>query len=185
MLKNQINRSTGTTSWDQDGGGLFEFEETFQESVTVYALVEPSMESMLSELLDYLADSGFGKRKAVGYGSIASRPTLEPFEGFGTPAQANGFVSLSTFVPARRDPTRGYWNVLVKYGKLGEELAYSENPFKFPLLMFRSGAVFVDNPIREYYGRLVEGISPHFDFVVQPAFSLPVPLQLPVSSALV
>jgi CRISPR-associated protein Csm4 len=185
MLKNQINRLTATTSGAEEGGGLFEFEETFQEYVTAYALVEPGVESMVEELLTYLADSGYGKRKAVGYGSLAARPTLEPFEGFGSPAQPTGFVSLSTFVPARRDPTAGYWSILVKYGKLGEELAYSENPFKFPLLMLRSGAVFRDSRVREFYGRLVEGVNPRYDFVMQPAFSLPVPMRLPEGSAMV
>lgn len=181
MLKNQINRLTGTTSGIEGGGELFQVEETFQESVTVYALVESGMEALLADLLTYMADSGFGKRKAVGYGSISTRPTLEPFEGFGSPHQANGFVSLSTFIPARQDPTTGYWNLLVKYGKLGEELAASENPFKFPLLMLRSGSVFRDSPVREFYGRLMKGVSPRYDFVMHPAYCLPVPMQLPES----
>jgi CRISPR-associated protein Csm4 len=178
-LKNQINRLTGTTPGAEEGGGLFEFEETFQKVVTVYALLQLEFESKVQELLDYLASSGFGKRKAVGYGSLELTPRLESFPGFGDPPEPNGFVSLSTFVPARHDPSNGFWNLLVKYGKLGEELAYSENPFKKPLLMLRAGATFYDNPVREFYGRLVEGVSPRYDFVMQPAFSLPVPMLLP------
>jgi CRISPR-associated protein Csm4 len=176
-LKNSIDRLTGATP--AEGGGLYEFQETFTPIVTVYALVDQYFETTLSRLLEYLAVSGFGKRKTVGYGALAEAPALEPFEGFGSPENPNGFVSLSTFVPARHDPTHGYWNLLVKYGKLGEELAYSENPFKRPVLMLRAGAVFFDSAVREFYGRLVEGVSPHFDFVMQPSYCLPVPMRLP------
>ncbi len=180
ILKNQINRLTSTTP---EEGGLFEFEETFQKEVTVYALVEPDFVDRLRELLGYLAESGYGKKKATGYGSIKEMSDLELFPGFGSPSQPNGFVALSSFVPARHDPTRGYWQVLVKYGKLGEELASSDNPFKRPLLMFRAGATFYDSPVREFYGRLVGDISPAYDWVYQPAFCLAVPMLLPPEGA--
>jgi CRISPR-associated protein Csm4 len=176
-LKNQIDRQTSTTP--QEGGGLYEFDEVFNGQISIYARISQGADDIVQGLFDYLADSGYGKRKSVGYGQIESSPSLEPFEGFGSPNDPNGFVSLSTFVPAQRDPSDGYWNLLVKYGKVGEELAYSDNPFKFPMLMLRAGAVFYDSPVREFYGRVVEGVSPHFDFVMQPSYCLPVPMRLP------
>ncbi len=192
-LKNTINRLTGTTPADPGEGGLYEMEETFQTQVTVYAQVEDGYRDTLEELLGYLSQTGYGKRKSIGYGAFREPihlgdPLADDF--FGSPANPNGFVSLSTFVPAQNDPTEGWWQLLVKYGKLGEELAASENPFKRPLLMLRAGAVFKDAPVRPFYGRVVEdigygrsasqpdgleGIPP----AVQVCLALPVGMRLP------
>ncbi|MDP2952256.1 MAG: hypothetical protein Q8O76_02925, partial [Chloroflexota bacterium] len=143
ILKNTVNRLTSTTPDAEQGGGLYEFQETFQPQVTVYAQIAEDYLDTLRNLLVYLAETGYGKRKSIGYGAMASPPTLEPFPSFGGPSasEANAFVSLSTFVPAQGDPTDGSWQVLVKYGKLGEEFALGENPFKRPLLMLAAGSV--------------------------------------------
>ena len=66
----------------------------------------------------------------------------------------------------------------MKYGKLGEAFASDVNPFKKPLIMLDAGAVFYDSPCREWYGRLVEGISPARETVAQYGFALPVPMRL-------
>lgn len=186
-LKNTIDRNSGTTPVKEQGGGLYEFQETFQSEVSFYARVSEHYVDTLRLLLDYLAHTGYGKRKSVGYGALGAWSAVE-FGGFGGPAasEADAFVSLSTFVPGRNDPADGYWSLLVKYGKLGEEFALSDVPFKRPLLMFRAGAVFRlgSGPLREHYGRIVEEISylPRYTAaVVQYALALPVPLKLPDS----
>ncbi|MFH1140679.1 MAG: RAMP superfamily CRISPR-associated protein [Chloroflexota bacterium] len=188
VLKNTINRNTGATPDNEQGGGLYELQETFQSQVTVYAQVAAGYERTLKVLLAYLAETGYGKRKSIGYGALAGPPVLEPFSGFGGPSSqdANAFVSLSTFVPAQHNPTDGYWQLVVKYGKLGEEFALSGMPFKKPLIMLRAGAVFRDSPVRDHYGRIVDGISylpQDMARVVQYALALPVPLLLPTLPA--
>ena len=176
-LKNQINRLTSTTSVE-GAGQLFSFEQYRWESVSIYLKVEDGFAERVQELFQYLAQSGYGKRKSVGYGQI-KLVTFEPFSGFPSPPDANGFISLSNFVPTVQDPTLGYWNVMVKYGKLGEEFAVAGNPFKKPLIMFTAGSCFYDSPCREYYGRLVRGLSSvRTDKVVQYGFALPVPIKL-------
>jgi CRISPR-associated protein Csm4 len=175
-LKNQLNRMTGTTGAD---GRLFSFEQYRWPSVTIYLKVADDFVERAGELFQHLAQSGYGKRKSVGYGQLKLLK-FEPFPGFSSPANANGFVSLSSFVPAAGDPTSGYWDLLVKYGKLGEEFATAGNPFKKPLVMFTAGTTFYASPCREYYGRLVRGLSPVLtDRVVQYGLALPVPMKLP------
>jgi CRISPR-associated protein Csm4 len=104
---------------------------------------------------------------------------IEPFGGFPHSETANGFVTLSNFVPAPEDPLQGFWSVLVKHGKLGEELAVSGNPFKQPLIMLEAGSAFYHAPCREYYGSLIEGLSDSFPQAVHYAYALPVPAILP------
>jgi CRISPR-associated protein Csm4 len=179
-LKNQISRLTSTTG---AGGQLFPFEQYRWASISIYLKVADDFVDRARELFQHLAQSGYGKRKSVGYGQVKLE-AFDQFPGFPGPADANGFVTLSNFVPASQDPTSGYWAVIVKYGKLGEEFATGENPFKKPLLMFTEGSTFHDSLCREYYGRLVRGLSPiHIDKVVQYGFALPVPMKLTLTQA--
>lgn len=173
-LKNQINRITGTTG---EEGNLYSFEEYHYEFITIYLKITEGWEDITQALFKYIAETGYGKRKSVGYGWLEMLD-FQSFSGFASPREANAFVSLSNFVPAAHDPTQGYWKVLIKYGKLGEEYANSVNPFKKPLIMFSAGSVFYDSPIRDYYGRLVHELSSAYSEVAQYGFALPVPLKL-------
>ena len=180
-LKNQINRLTGTTSGgevDEPTGRLFSFAQHHLEAVSIYLKLANDFVETSKELFQNLSKSGYGKRKTVGYGQF-SIESFDEFIGFKSPPNANGFVSLSNFVPATDDPTLGYWEILVKYGKLGEDYAITGNPHKKPLLMFRAGSCFYDTPCKEYYGRLVRGLSHQYPEVVQYGYALPVPLKLP------
>lgn len=176
-LKNQINRLTGTTG---DGGHLFEFEEIFWESpVSIYVRVTDGFEAEAKRLFEFVAEEGYGKRKSVGYGAIRSVEIRE-FNGFKPPSDPSGFVSLSHFVPAPDDPRDGFWKVLIKYGKMGEEYAIGENPFKRPLVMLTPGSVFrTQGKPREFYGRLVSGVSEQNEKVVQYGFAFAVPMKMP------
>jgi len=193
-LKNLINRLTGTTAsfeveGEEVGGTLFDrqelayvdrsglFPEPLDVSIYVKAADEESA-TKAEELFHRLACSGYGAKKAVGYGQFEVTE-FERFDGFAEPNGANGFVSLSNWVPARGDPQVGFYNTLVKYGKLGEELAVSENPFKFPLTMLTAGSSFyAEGEVKDYYGRLVAGIAPGAPDVVQYGYAFAVPAWL-------
>jgi len=174
-LKNQLNRLTDTTDEEHP---LYNFEEHYWPEITVYLKVAPDFVDMAEELFQYIADTGYGKRKSIGYGQIESK-SFEPFDGFSEPQKANGFVTLSNFVPAPNDPLRGCWNMIVKYGRMGEEWASEDNAFKKPLLMLEAGSTFLDSPPRDFYGCLVRNLNPAYSQAVQYAFALPVPMLLP------
>jgi len=173
-LKNQINRLTSTTG---EGGQLYNFEEYYWPEVSIYLKVQDDFVETARQLFQYVADTGYGKRKSIGYGQIESM-SFESFAGFKQPQKANGFVTLSNFVPAADDPTKGSWNMIVKYGKMGEEWASEDSAFKKPLLMMEAGSTFLDSSCRDYYGCLVRNLSPTYNQAVQYAFALPVPMLL-------
>ncbi len=175
VLKNQISRATGTTGGE---GQLYEFDETYWPEVSVYVRAAPDRVGQARELFGWLAELGYGKRRSTGYGEVESF-TWEGFTGIAEPAEANGFVSLSNFAPARGDPTDGYWRTLVKYGKLGEEYATAGNPFKRPVVMLAAGSCLYSAAARFHYGRLVAGVSDEHPDVVQYGLALPVPVRLP------
>lgn len=175
VLKNQINRATSTTGGE---GRLFELGEAYWPEVSVYVRAAEGEASWAREMLEWVADLGYGKRRSVGYGQVDSF-SWEEFAGIAEPADATGFVTLSNFVPAPGDPREGYWRTLVKYGKLGEEYATGGNPFKRPVVMLLAGSCFHDSPIRSHYGRLVQGVSGAHPEVAQYGLALPVGARLP------
>lgn len=196
ILKNQINRLTGTTSGpgeegEEAGGNLFDQHETFfftkdrkgaaGGEISVYVQIRHSdWTDRVRTFFEKTAEAGFGAKKSTGYGKF----TVEAFESFAFEEVegANGFVTLSNFVPGAGDPTDGYYQLLLKYGKLGEEYAKLEDksPFKFPLIMFEAGAVFRSNGAQPPYGRLVGEIHPQDKKIVQYGYAFDAPVRLPV-----
>jgi CRISPR-associated protein Csm4 len=194
-LKNQINRLTfGTTAVDEGGGGnLYNVEELFFArssgpertglDVSVYVRVEDEIWAGRVEIwLGELAQSGYGAKKSAGYGQF-DLTGWQRFTDFDkAPSQANGFISLSNWVPAAADPTNGFYTRLIKYGKLGEEWATKGRPFKFPLVMLTAGSAFyAEPPLQEWYGRLVSGVDPDPDLqrpIVQYGFAFAIPARL-------
>jgi len=174
-----LDRRTNTSP----EGALREEDATWLDPavqyLSVYARVEPDFAPRLRDLWASLAASGFGKRKSVGMGAFEF-VSMERFDAFRDVSGPDGFVSLSHFVPAASDPADGDYGVLVKYGKLGEEFAASENPFKRPLVMLTPGSSFrTGGPPRDWYGRTVAGIAPTHPEVLQVAFALVLPLRFP------
>jgi CRISPR-associated protein Csm4 len=101
-VRNQINRTTGTTGGE---GQLYSFSSHWIRTVSIYLKIERGFETLVEELFTALKDTGYGKRKSVGYGAI-EQVRMEAFPGFPVPPDANAFVSLSSFVPAESDPVR-------------------------------------------------------------------------------
>lgn len=175
-LHNQIDRISNTTG--NEGGGLFEQAEQFVSSgcISIYAHVADGYEQDLQRLFELLAQGGYGKKRTTGKGAFTVAG-FEPFNGFALPKgiTANGFVTLSHYVPAATDPTDGAWKVRVKYGKLGDEKTFCGNPFKKPLIMLQPGAVFkAENP-KLWCGRMVEDIAFTVSEVVQYGYGFAVP----------
>ncbi|MFQ5850060.1 MAG: hypothetical protein ACE5JU_05660 [Candidatus Binatia bacterium] len=135
--------------------------------LSVYVKTDFFSESTLEELFDVLTKCGFGRDKSAGLGSFSF--TLFPFSFPPLPG-ANGFIALSNFVPAPEDPTDGFYDLMTKFGKLGGNFAMGpisaggqHNPFKKPLIMLRSGSIFHDLPVREWYGKLIPNVHSNPD----------------------
>jgi CRISPR-associated protein Csm4 len=180
-LHNQINRFTNTTG---DQGNLFELDEWFapQSEVQIYAKVSSGFADDLKRLFDILTQGGFGAKKSTGKGgcTLSSFVPDTDLEREDIAQPANGFVTISHFVPAQDDPIVGTYKTRIKYGKLGEERTFCGNPFKKPFIMMRPGAVFQTTTVRPWYGRLLENIAyaEHQADVVQYAYAFAVPVLL-------
>ncbi len=194
VLKNQINRLTGTTAGaDTDGeqGNLYAVEEhalyrgkgvsrePMPISIYFWAKDDDQVEN-LKQLFETLARGGYGKKKSAGYGQFAVLG-CEAF-AFSVPDHANGVLALANFVPARADPRDGFYRTRIKYGKLGEAGILDGKPiipWKFPLLMLAAGSTFYCNdPKPHFVGRLVSPVHRDNTSIVHSGFAPVLPIRL-------
>lgn len=159
---NTINRIRGKVVQ-----GLYSQEETFfttQGGVfEVYITTNYFTIGDLKRIFKYISIEGFGSDKSTGKGHFK----FEIKEGMDIPIarEPNAFMTLSSYIPVNNDPTRGYYNILHKFGKLGGLYAkgISEvygNPFKTPLIMFSAGSTFFDSNYKQgkVYGSLLKDV---------------------------
>lgn len=165
-MRNTVSRLTETTGQE---GSLYAVREFVLDphwrELDIYLRVANGYHRLVFELFQKLADVGFGADVSVGRGQFEVASELEPADWLDRRSdRSQGMVVLSTFQPGLSDPTTGYWQSFVKYGKIGPDFGL-ENIFKRPLLMFRPGACFQmeDAPSRPWFGRAVpmaELVSP-------------------------
>src|SRR5690554_1470220 len=155
--KNQINRLFGSTA---DPGTLYrEIQWFYDKPLVIYMKIDSDWLDVIFECIKLVAVRGIGKKSSAGNGSFKIQ-SFDEYKDFIEVSDPNSFVSLSNFVPARNDPTRGYYDIFTKYSKHGGYLASGSAPFKKPLLMLKAGAWFKTNkPVRQYYGRMLRGLS--------------------------
>lgn len=173
-----IDRTTGRSLSENGIYQLTEYQ-TKEQTIDLYVRffdndwIEP-FESLLNEL----GRVGFGKKKAVGKGKfrINSRKDCRDLDQM---EDANTYIALSSFVPARNDSTKGIYRTSLKQGMLGESYSLSKSPFKKPLLQINVGSVFqIDKSNKYYCGRMVEHISTAHPEVVQYGYALTVPAKV-------
>lgn len=176
----QIDRSTFGSS----EGRLFSYNPKYTREdvsyVVLFKVIDDSTyksfecESILKEVFKV----GFGKKKSSGYGQFNVGEITE-YNSFKEPDDTNAFIVLGNYLPDESDEITpiGY-DINTKYGKLGEELAQSENPFKNPIVFLTAGSCFQTNTKKEFFGKISdEGkISPARKEVVQ--FGMPFSLKV-------
>jgi CRISPR-associated protein Csm4 len=151
---NTLDRLSDTTG---NEGSLFQKPETVLSAeglhLSVYARVTEAFKPTLLTLFQQLAETGFGADTSIGKGQFEWLG-CEPVTVLDEVANANGAIALSTFQPAPGDPTKGFWEAFVKYGKVAPDPGVA-NVFKRPLVMLQPGACFKTDVARSYLGRAI------------------------------
>jgi CRISPR-associated protein Csm4 len=188
-INNQIGRESNTTS---SGGELFVSDswalssQNLQKGMTIFVRTDESYSSRLVELFAELGKSGFGADVSTGKGEFRPGGGLEPCSELEEVENSDASIVLSTFQPARKDPCDGFWEAIVKRGKLGPDFGLA-NVFKRPMIMLRPGTVLLAR--RDWFGRALampeflapdvvselESVQAH---VLHPAFGLAVPAKV-------
>ena len=157
-LRNAVSRATNSAG---DHGELFEIPFSdlsragdSEAHLTVFARIRAGAtgEAMLVDALEMLGRTGYGADASVGHGAFEIDLGLTPCPEFDDVQGAAGFIALSTYQPAVRDPGEGFWRAFVKYGKLAPEL-HGAAVRKRPQVMLEPGACFrTDGAPKPFYG---------------------------------
>jgi len=178
---NTINRLTQTT-----GKGAFApFSETSwfyypEMELALFALLEEEATDIdrVTDALTAIGLFGFGRDASTGGGRFSlaegEEKTIPTADG------ANACYLLAPAIPEKSDSSEHYFTPFVRFGKHGDRLARSANPFRNPVIMADEGAVFIPKNRavfeKPYLGRpafntskvmaqtVVQGYAPYLPF---------------------
>ena len=147
---NTINRQTNTTG---DGGfAPYSVEqEWFVPGLrwAIYVLLDSDRLSVedCQQCLDDIGAFGFGKDASIGLGKF----TIDSFQEYMLPAQAsaNACLTLAPCAPQGLgfDSQHSYYQLFTRFGRHGDIAVHQEGkPFKNPVLLAQTGAVFKTTP---------------------------------------
>lgn len=185
QFHNTINRQTGTT-----GTGRFApFEEmaswyALGAELSIFVLINPEATdaARVGTAMRKIGRWGFGKNASTGQGRfevLEICAALPP-----SPEGANGCYLLGPAVPQKHSYSQMFFTPFVRFGRHGDRLARSANPFKNPVLMVSDGAVLLPKDrsvfFRPFVGTAVTGVSKSMPETVVQGYSvyLPVTVEL-------
>lgn len=180
---NTINRLTGTTGENQFAP--YTVDQTVYVpgiKVVIFAGLRDDIKvQCLLEALKRIGNTGFGKDASTGLGRfevVEYREIDLKFLGSNNP---NAYYTLSPVVPERIAYKKIYFSPFVRFGRHGDILAKSKNPFKNPVIMADEGAVFIPHNIdlsKPYIGTAVYGVSKVNSNAVTQGYSLYIPIKV-------
>ncbi len=182
---NTINRLTDTT---MTGAFAPYIQENFfyhpEALLSVFVLTDEKRVSIdkVYEAMSSIGKRGFGKNSSTGSGRFEVKEFC--YYDFPETTDANAFYTLAPFVPEKELYDKIYFKPFVRFGKHGDSLATSPNPFKKPVLMADEGAVLIPKDMEKafekpYVGQGVIGISNlRNNKAVQQGYSLYLPIKM-------
>ncbi|MBF0154076.1 MAG: CRISPR-associated protein Csm7 [Magnetococcales bacterium] len=143
---NSINRLTGTTGSGDDGFAPYVVDQIWfppESELELWLVVDPQRldHETLQQALEDVGRIGFGKDASTGQGHFR----VESLTETPLPRQkhSNAWLTLGHCAPQGGgfDPERSFYLPFTRFGRHGDTLALTENPFKKPMLLARTGAV--------------------------------------------
>ena len=185
--RNTINRQTGTTG--EEGFAPFEVEQNVFYPETELALFVGIDESVINinsirEGLDRIGKFGFGKDASTGLGRFDLGEENEIVLSQMGSESPNACYTLSPCVPEKDTYSEMFFSPFTRFGRHGDVLSKSSNPFKNPVIMADEGGVFIPNDRnvfdKPYIGRAVTNISKAEPKAVTQGYSLYIPVKVEV-----
>jgi CRISPR-associated protein Csm4 len=181
---NTINRLTGTTGKGMFGPfseSAFHFHPEMELAIFVWVDEEATDIHRICKGLERIGQFGYGKNASTGLGRFGMRDCAEISLG-PTDAPPNACYALGPVVPECEDYAELFFSPFIRFGKHGDVLARSADPFKNPIIMVDEGAILVpkDSSVfgRAYLGKAVLNTSKALSQSVAQGYSLFLPLRL-------
>jgi len=184
---NKINRLTSTTSAEGFAPFAVEQHVFFPESeLVIFAGIDDTVIniSQIKECLEMIGKCGFGKDASTGLGRFDVLGTTEiDLTNMGNDSP-NACYTLSPCVPEKDMFSNMFFTPFTRYGRHGDVLAKSANPFKNPVIMADEGGIFKPKSKemfhKHYIGTAVTNISKTEPKSVAQGYSLYIPVNVEV-----
>ena len=180
---NTINRTTMTT-----GLGIFApYEQSgtcfiHDAELALFILIDEEATDIerVRKGIERIGKTGFGRDASTGGGRFLVCGFKEiAFPSAKTP---NACYVLSPVVPEKGAYAASYFTPFVRFGKHGDTLARSTNPFKNPVIMADEGAVFMPKGnnafAKPYIGQAITGVSKCDERTIVQGYALYLPFTL-------
>lgn len=180
---NTINRATMTT-----GGGMFapfsesaEFYYPETELAVLILLDEEATDiGRVTAAMERIGQVGFGRNASTGGGKFTLGEQEEKKLPFN--ASADACYTLSPAIPEKGLYKDCWFTPFTRFGRHGDVLAVSKNPFKNPVIMADEGAVFLpaDRSVFSlpYLGCAAFNVSKALSGAVTQGYSIYLPFKL-------
>ena len=177
---NTINRMTGTTGEGRFAPYSKESTDYIPGTVlAIFVLVDEDATDIerIVKGLKKIGSWGFGRDASTGLGRFADIEKEELILNTDSPA----FYSLAPSVPDMDLFEKIYSNTFTRFGKHGDSLACSKNPFKNPVIMADEASVFIPKDKRlekPYIGSAVSDVSKAMPKTVVQGYTPYLPIKL-------
>ena len=180
-IHNMVDRGTGTVGNSDGSGNLYTKDVLYAdcEDFDIYCYLGENISlKSFRRVLENMLLLGIGSKKSTGKGAFRLLELEEA--NLKLPREANGFMIISDFLPAKEDPANGRYRVFSKFPKVDREFSVTETPFKKPMLLVEAGSVFFcgSQRIRPFYGRCIDHISPLYDKIMMNGCGIALPMIL-------
>lgn len=182
---NTINRLTGTTGEGNFAPFQVEQNNYFPESeLALFVGIDDNYVTVeqIRSGLERIGETGFGKDASTGLGRFELGEDTEidlSTMGSDTP---NACYTLAPCVPEKGTFLKTFFTPFTRYGKHGDALAKSGNPFKNPVIMADEGAIFKpknqDIFEKPYIGTALSNLSKAEPKTVAQGYSLYIPVEV-------
>lgn len=179
QVRASIHRISGTTQeapFGPYGVGKFWY---LTDLVVFIALRDGLKVEGVVEALRRIGKFGFGKDASCGWGKFEVLEAKE-IDFYAEVNNFNAYYTLSPALPERAYKAI-YYEPFVRFGRHGDVLSVSKNPFKAPVLVADSGAIFIPEDVekRLYIGKAVCEVSAVNSATVMQGYSIVIPVEVP------
>jgi CRISPR-associated protein Csm4 len=182
QTRNAVNRTTGATA----AGAFAPFgveQSVFipgMELALLAAISDDISPASVEKALVRVGETGYGKDASIGLGRFEVTGMDEVDLGALGSHGPNACYTLGPCVPDKSVYRRTYYKPFIRFGRHGDVLAKSKNPFKNPVIMADEGAVLepLDRAIlhRPYIGTGVMHVSKTEPNSVTQGYTLYIPV---------
>jgi len=182
---NSIDRRTMTTGKGFDPFSMENFHYPPGMELVVFAAINEDAldQDRLCRGLENIGCFGFGRDASSGLGRFSVVEVMEI--NWPRLNKGAGCFTLAPCVPEQNKFSEQFALPFVRFGKHGDQLVLSRNPFKNPVVMADEGAVFYPKadllPDEPYIGTAVTGLSLVEEKTVAQGYSLYLPFARRVS----